>query len=134
MLTVAADDETIFEALKSGADGYLLKDLEIRQFFSLLTQAMRGESVLSPTLASRVLTEFARSESPLAAPDKPQVSALTARQREVLELAAQGLTNKEIAQQLHVSAETVKTHVSQILKRLQLRRRQELIHYAQKPL
>ncbi len=130
MLTVADDDETLFEALKSGADGYLLKGLEIHQFFTLLTQVMRGDSVLSPALANRVLTEFTRSESPPAAPDKAQPPTLTTRQREVLELAAQGLTNKEIAQQLHVSAETVKTHVSQILKRLQLRSRHELTRYA----
>ncbi|MCP4538971.1 MAG: response regulator transcription factor [Chloroflexi bacterium] len=80
------------------------------------------------------LSASGRVTTPAAAPDEAkgstQVSALTARQREILELAARGLTNKEIAQQLCVSAETIKSHVSQILKRLQLRSRHELTRYA----
>jgi DNA-binding NarL/FixJ family response regulator len=88
--------------------------------------------VLSPALAGRVLTEFARAEPMPATADEPEMPTLTARQREVLELAAQGLTNKEIAEQLCVSVETVKSHISQILKRLQVHSRHELARYTQK--
>ncbi len=91
MLIMSADDETLFEALKSEAAGYLLKNLEGRQFFSLLTEVMQGKMTLLPTL--------------------------TTRQRKVLELVEQGQSNKEIARQLHVSEVTVKYHVSQILTR-----------------
>ncbi|MBN1249655.1 MAG: response regulator [Anaerolineae bacterium] len=126
MLTMAADDETLFDALKAGASGYLLKNLEGAQFFSLLRQVMKGETVISPALASRVLAEFAQPGD-VAEEKKP---ILTARQREVLELVAQGLTNKEIAVRLHVTEQTIKYHVSQILERLQLKSRHQLAHYA----
>jgi DNA-binding NarL/FixJ family response regulator len=131
ILTIAADDDTLFEALKHGASGYLLKNLDSRQFFSLLTDVMRGETVLSPPLAARVLTEFARRDTRPAEQD--EAPALTPRQQEVLELAAQGLTNKEIAAQLHVTVATVKYHIAQILERLQLKSRHELAQYAQPP-
>jgi DNA-binding NarL/FixJ family response regulator/signal transduction histidine kinase/ligand-binding sensor domain-containing protein len=130
ILTVAADDDTLLEALKSGAAGYLLKNLDSRQFFSLLTEVMRGETVLSPSLAARVLTEFTQSRPTSADNGQERESILTPRQQEVLELAAAGLTNKEIAQKLHVSPATVKYHVAQILDRLQLTSRYELAHYA----
>lgn len=127
MLTVAADDETLFEALKAGASGYLLKNLEGRQFFTLLTEVMRGETVLSPALAARVLAEMARP----AAKESPETMVLTTRQQEVLELVAQGLSNREIADSLHITERTVKHHVSLILERLQLRNRYEMAQYAQ---
>lgn len=128
MLTVAADDEILFEALKAGASGYLLKNLEGRQFFSLLTEVMRGETVLSPVLATRMLAEMAR---PVESPEVG-TEALTTRQQEVLELVAQGLSNREVASVLNITERTVKYHVSQILERLQLRNRYELAQYAQK--
>jgi DNA-binding NarL/FixJ family response regulator len=130
ILTVAAGDDTLLEALKSGAAGYLLKNLDSRQFFSLLTEVMRGETVLSPSLAARVLTEFSRPQTHSAGNGNECESILTPRQQEVLELAADGLTNKEIAQKLHVSPATVKYHIAQILDRLQLTSRYELAHYA----
>jgi DNA-binding NarL/FixJ family response regulator len=138
MLTVAADDETLFEALKNGASGYLLKNLEGRQFFSLLTEVMRGETILSPTLASRVLLAFTSAPASLSSPSKGEIigmagesPVLTTRQREVLELVAQGASNREIAETLHVTERTVKFHIGQILERLQLHNRYELAHYAQ---
>jgi DNA-binding NarL/FixJ family response regulator/two-component sensor histidine kinase len=125
MLTMAADEETLFEALKAGASGYLLKNLAGAQFFALLRQVMAGETVISPALASRVLDEFA-GPGEGAPVDEP---VLTARQREVLELVAQGLTNKEVAAALHITERTVKYHVSQILERLQLKSRHQLARY-----
>jgi len=127
MLTVAAEGDILFEALKSGASGYLLKSLDGAKFFSLLADVMRGETVLSPALANQVLAEFARK------PDDETVDAapLTPRQHEVLELVAQGPTNQEIARALYVSEATVKYHISQILERLHLQSRYQLAQYAQ---
>jgi DNA-binding NarL/FixJ family response regulator/anti-sigma regulatory factor (Ser/Thr protein kinase) len=152
ILTMAADGDTLFEALKGGASGYLLKSLDGAQFFSLLTKAMEGETVLSPALAARMLAEFARREIEPGSTEgemepedrvpahperdrrtRPEQGrrALTVRQREVLELVAQGLTNKEIADALYVSEATVKYHVSQVLERLYLQSRHQLARYAQ---
>jgi DNA-binding NarL/FixJ family response regulator len=128
MLTIAAAEDTLFEALKYGASGYLLKSLDGRQFFTLLANVLEGETVLSPELASMVLTEFTRSGTEPASKTEALVT-LTARQKEVLELTAQGLSNKEIASQLHITEATVKYHVSQILERLQLKSRYQLAQY-----
>jgi DNA-binding NarL/FixJ family response regulator len=130
ILTVAADDETLFEALKSGADGYLLKDLESRQFFDLLRNVLQGDNVLSPSLAARTLKSLAADEGSEADDPTPP---LTTRQREVLELVAQGMTNREIAQALHISPDTVKYHVSHILERLHVQSRYELAGYTLDP-
>ncbi|MDX1415614.1 MAG: two-component regulator propeller domain-containing protein [Candidatus Promineifilaceae bacterium] len=130
MLTVADDSDLLFRALKSGASGYLLKSLDSRTFFNLLSQALAGQTVLSPSMAGRILTEFAQEDGePDTAPE--EAVALTARQREVLELVAQGMSNSEIASQLYVSQTTVKYHVSQILSRLHLRSRYQLAQYVQ---
>lgn len=131
MLTVAADEDTLFEALKNGAAGYLLKNLEGRQFFTLLTEVLRGETVLSPTLASRVLSAFTATP-PLLPPPPEEPPVLTTRQYEVLELVSRGASNREIAETLHVTERTVKFHIGQILERLQLRNRYELVHYARR--
>lgn len=140
MLTVAADEEKLFTALQNGASGYLLKSLDSTKFFNLLSEVMRGETVLSPKLAAQVLSKFSQKETslPPAAPTTPaevtptltDTPTLTTRQLDVLQLVAQGLTNKEIADLLHISERTVKFHVSQILEQLQLRSRYELASYA----
>lgn len=136
MLTVAADDDKLFDALRYGASGYLLKSLDSTQFFSLLADIMRGETVLSPSLAARVLKGFAQAdepdpELPVEAENKDAAEKihLTRRQREVLELIAQGKTNKEIAFALNISERTVKYHVGQVLERFQLQDRYELRDY-----
>jgi PAS domain S-box-containing protein len=128
MLTMAADDETLFEALKAGASGYLLKNLAGAQFFALLRQVMAGEHVISPALASRVLVAFTQQGGDA---EEEEEVILTARQREVLELVAQGLTNQEVADALHVTEATVKYHVSQILERLELKSRHQLSRYVE---
>jgi len=129
MLTVAADEKFLFEALKSGASGYLLKSLDRSQFFILLGQVLKGETVLSPGLASRVLSEMAGGESE-GIQEEADVPHLTPRQVEVLEHIAAGKMNKEIATSLHISERTVKYHVSKILEKLQLNSRYELGQYA----
>jgi DNA-binding NarL/FixJ family response regulator/anti-sigma regulatory factor (Ser/Thr protein kinase) len=129
ILTVAADEKILFEALKSGASGYLLKSLDRTQFFALLGQVLEGETVLSPDLAARVLSEMVGSQTGLIT-QAAEETHMTARQVEVLEQIATGKTNKEIATKLHISERTVKYHVGQILERLQMKSRYELSHYA----
>lgn len=149
MLTVAAEDETLFEALKEGAAGYLLKNLDSGEFFHLLREVMRGEIVLSPRLATQVLATFTQTDiaaandiadpvavdsTPLDAkptPTEELLPTLTHRQQAVLKLVVQGLTNKEIAKELAITERTVKYHIGLILERLQLRSRYELARYAQ---
>jgi two-component system NarL family response regulator len=130
MLTVAADEEKLFTALRYGASGYLLKSVGGSQFFQMIADVMRGEIVLSPALAARVLTNFAHSEAAPQAAELP--TTLTFRQQEVLALVAQGYSNKEIAGRLKLSERTIKYHVGQILERFQLKSRYELAHYQAK--
>ena len=129
MLTVAAEGDTLFEALKYGASGYLLKSMEGGQFFTLLANVLDGETTLSPEMATMMLAEFARMETG-PPPKTEKLVTLTRRQNEVLELTAQGLSNKEIANTLHITEATVKYHVSQILERLHLKSRYQLAQYA----
>ncbi len=126
MLTVAADEKILYEALKSGASGYLLKSLDRTQFFALLGKALEDEIVFSPGLAARVLSEMAGNETSRI-PQVAEEPLLTARQQEVFEQLAAGKTNKEIAAILFISESTVKYHVSQVLERLQLKSRYELV-------
>jgi PAS domain S-box-containing protein len=145
MLTVAADDDTLFAALKAGASGYMLKGLDIAALFNMLAELMREQVVLAPGLAARVLAEFAGDPSPdpPALSEKKDVGAaddvppaadssqpLTLRQIEVLRLIAQGVTYKEVGAALYISERTVKYHMAQILKRLQLKSRAQAIAYA----
>lgn len=128
MLTVSADDEHLFDAIKSGAAGYLLKNLEADRFFDLLAGVARGEAAISRELATRVLEEFARQGERVKS--KEETDGLTQRQVEVLQLAVQGLTNKEIADTLFITERTAKYHMSEILQKLHLRNRAEVIAYA----
>jgi two-component system NarL family response regulator len=130
ILTVSEDEDDLFEAIKSGASGYLLKNLEANQFCALLTGVMRGEAPLSPGLAERVLAEFARTASPpTASPEGASAEALTSRQREVLSLVAQGMIYKEIGERLHVSEKTIKYHMGRILEKLHVENRAQAIAY-----
>ncbi len=125
ILTVSEDEGHLFEAIKSGASGYLLKSLEANQFCALLTGVMRGETPLSPGLAGRVLAEFARA----ASPEKEPAEALTPRQREILGLVAQGVIYKEIGERLHLSEKTIKYHMGRILEKLHVESRAQAIAY-----
>ena len=129
MLTVSEEDEDLFEAIKSGASGYLLKSLDAGKFFELLSGLDRGEAPLSPGLAARILEEFAR-RPPAGSETCEGVQELTPRQMEVLTLVAQGMTYKEVGAALHLSERTIKYHMGEILDRLHLENRAQVIAYA----
>ncbi len=129
ILTASDDDANLFEAIKSGAKGYLLKDLESSQFFALLEGVGRGEPALTPALARKLLDEFARPKKP--AKEKYDPDSLTEREREVLKLMVQGITsNRRLAKKLGVSENTVKFHVRNILDKLHLHNRAQVVAYA----
>jgi DNA-binding NarL/FixJ family response regulator len=129
VLTASDDDAKLFEAIKSGAQGYLLKNLESREFFALLEGVGRGEPALTPLLASKLLQEFARPPRPAAESHDPD--ALTDREREVLELLVRGVTsNRKLAKNLGVSENTVKFHVRNILDKLHLHNRAQVVGFA----
>lgn len=124
MLTVRADDELLFEALKNGAQGYLLKEIRSQALLEMLRGALRGEAVLSPTLAGRVLSEFRRlSKGGIV--EKESDNELTEREQQVLIQASSGATDKEIAVSLSISLNTVKTHMRNILSKLHVSTRRE---------
>jgi DNA-binding NarL/FixJ family response regulator len=133
MLTVSAEDEDLFEAIKSGASGYLLKSLDAGQFFELLSDLERGEVALSTGMATRVLEEFVRQAGraePATEVGEEDTPGLTPRQREVLTLVARGLKYKEVAAALCLSESTIKYHMGEILERLHLKNRAQAIAYA----
>ena len=129
ILTASEEESKLFDAIKSGAQGYLLKNLEAEAFFELLEKAQRGEPALTPQLARKLLQEFAKPPEP-AVPQTEQ-DQLTAREREVLELMVEGVTsNRKLASRLNLSENTVKFHVRNILDKLRLHNRAEVVGYA----
>lgn len=128
MLTVSDDDDDVFEAIKSGAQGYLLKSTDTRSFFDFVEGAARGETPLSGKLATRIFNEFAKrmNHERVGSTDE----ALTAREKEILALAAEGLTNREIAARVNLSENTIKYHFKNILQKLHLRNRAQAVAYA----
>jgi DNA-binding NarL/FixJ family response regulator len=122
MLTVSEDEDDLFAAVKAGAQGYLLKNLEAAEFRSLLEAVSRGEPAISPATAARIIDEFLHpSGAGDADPDR-----LTERELEVLRLVTAGLRNKEIAAQLGISENTAKFHLKNILGKLHAESRTEL--------
>lgn len=129
ILTASEDDANLFEAIKSGAQGYLQKNLESQQFFELLDGVSRGEPALTPSLARRLLAEFAHPRRAAEAQRHPD--DLTEREREVLELLVRGITsNRKLAKELGVSENTVKFHLRNILDKLHLNNRAQAVSYA----
>ncbi len=129
MLTVLAEEEKLFEAIKCGAQGYLLKSMRSQEMLALLRGAVRGQAAITPILAGRMLEEFRRLSR--QSPPPPDKSAtLTHREREVLSLVAEGATDKEIAQALYISLPTVKSHMRNILAKLHVSSRREAASYA----
>jgi len=131
ILTTYADDELVFEGIRAGASGYLLKDITRDQLAEAVRGAVQGEAQIDPAVASQVLAEFQRmakllrrSEPPTPTPaeevseDLPPMEALTPREETILRLLTEGLTNAGIAARLHLSEGTVKNHVSEILSKL----------------
>jgi DNA-binding NarL/FixJ family response regulator len=126
VLTASEDDDDLFDAVASGAQGYLLKNVEPDRFFTLLDAVAQGELAFTPGLARKVLRAFVH---PATAEQTPE--ALTPREREVLELLVQGVTsNRELAACLVVSENTVKYHLRNILGKLHLRNRAQVVAYA----
>ena len=131
MLTVSASDEHLFEAVKSGASGYLLKSQSAERFLELIAQVEHGGAALPPELAARLLEEFARqSQHVETLPVEGAPAELTPRQLEILSLVAQGLTYPQVGETLHLSEPTVRYHMGEILERLHLKNRAQVIAYA----
>jgi DNA-binding NarL/FixJ family response regulator len=125
MLTTFDLDEYVYEALRAGASGFLLKDTPPEQLVAGIHIVASGEALLSPQITTRVIEEFVRRPGP-SAPVKG-IDELTARELEVLKLIAKGLSNAEIARELYVSETTVKTHVARVLMKLDLRDRVQAV-------
>ncbi len=132
MLTMSSKDEDLFEAIRSGACGYLLKTEDTKEFFSLLMGLTRGEVPLSPGIASKVLEEFARQgmEGGSVNTRGTKEEVLSPHQIEVLTLVAQGMTYKEVGAKLFLAERTVKYHMGEIINRLHLENRGQVIQYA----
>lgn len=124
MLTVRGDEDFLFEALKNGAQGYLLKEIRSQELLEMLRGALRGEAAISPNLAGRVLSEFRRL-SKGGVSEKEDDNELTEREQQVLVEASKGATDKEIAASLNISLNTVKTHIRNILSKLHVSTRRE---------
>ena len=127
ILTTFDLDEHVFEALRAGASGFLLKDVQPAQLVDAIRVVARGEALLAPTVTRRLLDRFARSLPGAPEPPAPELAELTDREREVLALLAEGLSNAELAERLFLSETTVKTHVSSILRKLGLRDRVQAV-------
>lgn len=124
VLTTFDDDEYIFEALREGAMGYLLKDVSSNQLVNAIRAAARGESTLEPSVAAKVIAEFTRVSQLVPPAQMDQlVEPLSEREREILSLIARGASNKEIAGQLYIAEGTVKNHITHILGKLGVRDR-----------
>ena len=135
MLTVFDDDEKIFEAIKAGASGYLLKDTRTEKIYEALIDLKNGGSQLSPSIAKRALAFLKGTSSPKpqeASKSTAEESSLTKREMEILELVVQGLPYPQVGERLFISHGTVRTHVKNIFEKLQVKNKQEATHLAVK--
>ena len=130
MVTAFDDDEDLFEAMKNGAVGYILKNVKAEDFINLLSNVMNGEVVVSPWIASKIVKESFRNPRRLWA--KATGGDLTTKEEEVLRLVAGGSTNKEIASILSISENTVKYHLRNIMEKLHFKNRSQMAVYATK--
>jgi DNA-binding NarL/FixJ family response regulator len=128
MLTISEQDEDLFQAVKSGAQGYLLKKIDPQALFGTLRGVMRGEAPISRMMAGKILGEFSRLANAPAAPAKS--AGLTPREHEVLELITHGKSNKEIGSALSMAENTVKNHLKNILEKLHLENRVQAATFA----
>jgi DNA-binding NarL/FixJ family response regulator len=130
ILTTFDLDGYVYEALRAGASGFLLKDAPPEQLVVAIRTVAGGEALLAPAITRRLIEDFIRRPAPGAVPDGPGLEELTPREREVLTLIACGRSNAEIASQLVVSDATVKTHVAHVFSKLSLRDRTQAVIYA----
>jgi DNA-binding NarL/FixJ family response regulator len=127
ILTTFDLDEYVYDALRAGASGFLLKDVTAERLFDAVRVIACGDALLAPGITRRLIGEFAHLRHHPEGPSPAQLAALTPRETEVLRLVAQGLSNQEIAARLVVAEETVKTHVSRVLNKLGLRDRTQAV-------
>jgi two-component system NarL family response regulator len=130
MLTISDEEADLYDAIKAGASGYLLKEISIEEVAAAIRAVNEGQSLISPSMASKLLSEFATMIK--RTDDRQQVPTprLTDREMEVLKLVAKGMNNRDIAKQLFISENTVKNHIRNILEKLQLHSRMEAVVYA----
>ncbi|MFN3982797.1 MAG: response regulator [Caldilinea sp.] len=134
MLTMRDEKERIFEAIRNGAQGYLVKTIRAHELLEMIRAAARGEAALTPEIAALMLAEFRRftPHAAAATSDEDAFAALTDREQDVLNLIAQGLADKEIARALDISLYTVKAHVRSILSKLHVNNRREAARLARR--
>jgi len=125
MLTTFDLNEYVYEALRAGASGFLLKDVLPEDLVAAVRVVAGGDALIAPTITKRLIEQFARNAPPSTPP--PQLESLTPREAEVLTLVARGLSNREIAEELVLSEATVKTHVKRILAKLEVRDRVQAV-------
>jgi DNA-binding NarL/FixJ family response regulator len=130
MLTVSDEDQDLFEAIKAGASGYLLKEVSVEEVAESVRGIVQGQTLISPSMASKLLTEFVALEKRVSEKQQYTTPTLTSRELEVLKLVARGMSNREIATDLYISENTVKNHVRNILEKLHLHSRMEAVLYA----
>jgi DNA-binding NarL/FixJ family response regulator len=127
ILTTFDLDEYVYDALRAGASGFLLKDVTAERLFDAVRVIAAGDALLAPAVTRRLISEFARLHPKPDTPSTAALAALTPREMQVLRLVAEGLSNPEIAARLVVTEETVKTHVSRVLSKLGLRDRTQAV-------
>jgi DNA-binding NarL/FixJ family response regulator len=130
MLTISDEEADLYEAIKAGASGYLLKEISIDEVASAIRAVAGGQSLISPSMASKLLSEFATMIKKTDERHQVPAPRLTERELEVLKLVARGLNNRDIAKELFISENTVKNHIRNILEKLQLHSRMEAVVYA----
>lgn len=122
MLTISDEDEDLFEAIKSGAQGYLLKNMRPEDLLEYMQDVLEGKAALTPIIATKILNEFVRLSSKTV--EKPSMlEVLSIREKEILRMVTEGASNKEIAASLHITEGTVKNHLHNVLEKLHLRNR-----------
>src|ERR1700704_4820747 len=130
MLTVSDEEDDLYEAIKAGANGYLLKEISVEEVAEAIRAVVQGQSLISPSMASKLLNEFNSLAKKAEERQQYPAPALTSRELEVLKLVAKGMSNREIAEELFISENTVKNHVRNILEKLHLHSRMEAVIYA----
>ena len=131
MLTISDEEADLYEAIKAGATGYLLKEISIDEVAAAVRSVYDGQSLISPSMASKLLTEFAlMAKRTNERSNQVPAPRLTDRELEVLKLVARGMNNRDIARELFISENTVKNHIRNILEKLQLHSRMEAVVYA----
>ncbi|MFE0189598.1 response regulator [Streptomyces sp. NPDC059008] len=130
MLTTFDVDDYVYEALRAGASGFLLKDAPPADLISAVRVVAAGEALLAPSVTRRLIADFARRPAPRKDRSSLRLNGLTPRETEVLELIARGLSNQEIADALILAEQTVKTHIGRVLAKLELRDRAQAVIFA----